>query len=787
MLLVRDFTNLISSQNLWIGKTILRGCFPLWDSSSQCGIPFAASPFSCLFYPPHWFYAVFSKITATRLNWTLHLMLAAVACYGLARHWRLGIAPSLFAAISFTFCSFCTAWLEFWTGIFCMAWGVLAMLLVSQIIDRTAEDVLCHAESGSSLNLRSIFLRNAALIASLAAVLALQVLASGEIFYYVSLMVAAYGVARWAWHRSWKACGVSLLWILLAGGLALALAMPQLLLTFEMMGFSVRSGEVDPGLHMTSEHPRHWLAMLLPYLYGRPGYPNAYWAPTIYEFVNGTCYVGILPLIGAFFCWLRPKKGTEESAEAGQRRFLVWFFTAVLIGGLILAAGKNTPVYSFLHHWLPGLGHFRFPTKLHFYVVFALPILGALGFQALLDSNSKGGMRNRVRLWWIAAGCFGVLLLGYLLALENGDFLRWLMAFPGKPSIEQVNAVFWDYTWAVLFTLLGLALFGMLAFRYGRVKWVQAGIVAVAFINLLAISRQAQPTGPESVYNKRPELLLKRVGQDPMYRYLSIYWNANQYFYGDNRPEIWEWAVDAAVTSHLQMEGAGSLAPNGLPLSRYNQFFGALTSIPGPVGEKLADMLSLRYIIGGAPFDQILWGNAPRNVLVSERPNSLPRAFVVSRWQSVAGDQQVLKTIATEAFDPHKEAIVEPLAGAPIPDAIPPGTSMAPAGDVRSFVDHGNSVTMEVTAKSRALLVLGDTFYLGWSATVDGVKSPIFQTNYLFRGVFLEPGTHRVEFTFWPTHLTAGLCCFALAAAGCIALVVASRFSSRGSATVPQG
>jgi len=83
---------------------------------------------------------------------------------------------------------------------------------------------------------------------------------------------------------------------------------------------------------------------------------------------------------------------------------------------------------------------------------------------------------------------------------------------------------------------------------------------------------------------------------------------------------------------------------------------------------------------------------------------------------------------------------------------------------------------MEVTARSRALLVLGDTWYPGWTVTVDGVKCPIYQTNYLFRGGFLQPGTHRIEFSFRPTYWTVGLWSFGLAAAACVALVAASRF-----------
>jgi uncharacterized membrane protein YfhO len=36
-------------------------------------------------------------------------------------------------------------------------------------------------------------------------------------------------------------------------------------------------------------------------------------------------------------------------------------------------------------------------------------------------------------------------------------------------------------------------------------------------------------------------------------------------------------------------------------------------------------------------------------------------------------------------------------------------------------------------------------FYPGWVALIDGKEEPIYQTNYLLRGVFLPSGNHKVE------------------------------------------
>jgi len=57
-------------------------------------------------------------------------------------------------------------------------------------------------------------------------------------------------------------------------------------------------------------------------------------------------------------------------------------------------------------------------------------------------------------------------------------------------------------------------------------------------------------------------------------------------------------------------------------------------------------------------------------------------------------------------------------------------------------------VEVEATLSARGVLVLADTFDTGWTATVDGTPSPIFPTNYLFRGVGVRAGTHRIRFRY---------------------------------------
>ncbi len=61
-----------------------------------------------------------------------------------------------------------------------------------------------------------------------------------------------------------------------------------------------------------------------------------------------------------------------------------------------------------------------------------------------------------------------------------------------------------------------------------------------------------------------------------------------------------------------------------------------------------------------------------------------------------------------------------------------------------------------VHAARNVLLVLGEKYFRGWRATVDGKKTEIYPVDHILRGVYLTPGTHDVEFVFDPLPFKIG-------------------------------
>jgi len=77
---------------------------------------------------------------------------------------------------------------------------------------------------------------------------------------------------------------------------------------------------------------------------------------------------------------------------------------------------------------------------------------------------------------------------------------------------------------------------------------------------------------------------------------------------------------------------------------------------------------------------------------------------------------------------------------------------------VPTFLEYSpNRVTIKAALLDDGYLVLGDTFYPGWNAYVDGKKRRVLKTDYILRSVFLEKGDHMVKFVYEPKSFTIGM------------------------------
>jgi hypothetical protein len=188
----------------------------------------------------------------------------------------------------------------------------------------------------------------------------------------------------------------------------------------------------------------------------------------------------------------------------------------------------------------------------------------------------------------------------------------------------------------------------------------------------------------------------------------------------------------------------------------------------------------------------ILVEEIPDNCRIYENRRALPAAYIAGTGIFVESAEESLKRVGDLTFDPRKEVILESpepagakhvLSGSPSvageagahrpgPAAVElqsRGRRSEPSESVHVERPNPNSVVVDTTSYADGFLVLTDSYYPGWQATVDGQDVEILKANHLFRAVRLPAGTHRVEFNYRPGSFLVGL---GLAAIGVVIVLV---------------
>jgi hypothetical protein len=190
----------------------------------------------------------------------------------------------------------------------------------------------------------------------------------------------------------------------------------------------------------------------------------------------------------------------------------------------------------------------------------------------------------------------------------------------------------------------------------------------------------------------------------------------------------------------------------------------------------IANFLNARYLV--AP-DKYLPSTKEYRKIASldfdifESEHAWPRAFFTSQLEHYSTPQQLVALIHERAEGPPFAAIQD---GDQAP-TLPVTTGPTPISPAQNYALKTNSTAFTVVAPSAGIAVLHENWLPDdFRATLDGAVVPYFRVNHTFKAIAIPtPGTHRVEFTYWPRGFTN---CLIASVAG-LMLMVAVLFFSR--------
>jgi hypothetical protein len=475
------------------------GGTPLWANSQSAPL----YPLNILFWlaPPGALWYVFG------LSAALHLLIAAVGVYRLARGIGLERAPALLSSLSFSLSGPVVCWLALPTLLCVVCWLPWLLLAI-----RAA---FVHA--GTSRGHRAL------LGAGLAAGMALL---GGhlQIAFYVLLCAGVWTLWLTFEHRvslrGWLPGAAAVL--VLAG----CLAAPQVLPAVELSRSSHRAQATGPSLtgygsYVALALPvRSLPTLLFPDYYGHP-VDGTHWNDSEVQgvvvggnnYAEWACYVGVLPLLLAAVALFHPWR-RADSGLLRLRRPL----SLILALALLLALG--TPLNLLLYFGIPGFSQTGSPARVLVVVALALSLLAGIGLQALLTSPLERPLLRRC-LWLGIAALFLITALGAARGAtwirEDTNFAFGNLIRIGLPDIAK----------GLVLLLGGVILAATLPVLGARVRWGLGLALLLTGIDLLPRALRYYPEArPGDIYRDTPGIVwLKTNARTELIAPLNTGWS----------------------------------------------------------------------------------------------------------------------------------------------------------------------------------------------------------------------------------------------------------------------
>lgn len=704
------------------------GRLPLWNPYNFSGLPLAAEPQSAAFYPLQFLSIIVSDTTL----WNIFVVSGFLGSFFFMYVFLFDLTndsgSSIFAAFSFAFSSFFIVWAqEVVTAAHAAMWLPLALVSIRHLME----------------DRRWWFLLLFSFIMSIL---------SGyiQITIYVFIATLAYTLYEGLQHKTWtrRLRFVLLTLVFVAGLCSVCLTAFQLLPLGEMNALSSRT-IVDMRVFLKASL-LPWYSLIqfiVPEFFGSSGTWNHYGynSGTFYEH----SYAVSLPL---FIFAL----STIFLRKIGSLRLFFWgFFVISLL--LVLDSSIGKMIFDLP---IPVLST-SVANRVLFLPAFALSSLGALGLSAYRKNE-----RDQFKGLFTSILAVSAIFLFILYLVYSRSFPSSMsVSFPANwREIALRNSIL------PLVTLVGFCIVVVL----GRFKKIPRHL-GVWFLLTLSIVQMGYFFKKVVSFSERRFI----YPDDDLFTFLRNEAGLNRFWaFGDSfietnlatqmkvySPEGYDSLVDRRYAQLLYSVGNGGKWTDQISRSDANII---RQDHPTAFMEdskrlRLLSLLSTRFIVY-KPFPGVNSSEIERDrlseplftevasasgITIYQYSEALPRAYLVGKSIVKTENQEILDSLFNPHINIHTSVVLEDNQAASFP----------PDHNARAQITKylPQEVVVETQTTSPQWLVLTDTFYPGWIATVDGLVQKIFRANFAFRAVQVPAGKHTVEFFYLPDSLSKGI------------------------------
>ena len=643
-------------------------------------------------YPPAWLCYFLPLPWAENFSMLAHLWLGGFGMFWLLRRWNIGNFAAAFAGFAFVFNG---------VTLSCLLWGnyiaSLAWLpwVVGCVIEawRNGGRWLPSAAIASAMQVLTATPEITLLSWIFLGVVWLGEFFSGEVGLWISLR---------------RVCTV----LLLAAGIT----MVQMLPFFDLLAHSQRNTGTAEAASW-SMPGWGWANLLVPLFHCYPS-PQGPWFQPGQEFLE-SYYLGAGVLaLGVAGAWLTRKR------------------LVLVIGGMtlfcwIMALGSHGFLYGRIKSIFPLIGIARFPVKFTILTAFFVPLLAAWAIEQVQTSHDK-----KTRRWLVIIGAAMLLLMAALV------WFAWQFPF----SRDNWEMTAWNAGGrATLMLMLLAGIFFLPELKKGAAQtFVQLMVLAILPFDALTHSPKIAPTLPGAVLTPgiwqasgKPAppkpgegriMVSPNAEQQLLYSHVA---DMNADFIGRR---LAEWYNLNLLDGIPKVTGALTLRPAHFDILERFLYY----TTGGHCGRGLVDFLSVAWL--SSPDNPAQW---------LARTNFLP-VITAGQKPVFTSDEKTLPAITASDFDPRRVVYLPESERAVV--TITNQTACTVANASFSL----NKVEADVNASAPSLVVLSQSYYHLWRASVDGKPVPLLRANLAFQALQVPLGRHHLELAYRDPNLDIG-------------------------------
>ncbi len=452
-------------------------------------------------------------------------------------------------------------------------------------------------------------------------------------------------------------------------------------------------------------------------------YSSSYWGP---QRLSAPYYAG------AVICLL-----FVAGLAFAERKYVAWLAAIAGIGIALSWGSHFSSVNYFLFDHLPGYNKFRSVTFALILPLLALPLLGALGVERLLEQPWNAETKKKF-IWVLLVPVVCLLIaltggFGSFLKDQEAGLPAWFQTALRNDRMDLLRADAWRSFW---FSAIACSLL----FAATR-QWIKPLVFALGLLALVALDMTVvdkRYLSKDNFQRKRPTAYpltgaSQSILRDPTYYRVydlqgsmsdasASYYHHSIGGYHGAKLRRYQDLVDSCV-SRETLEMINGLRAGTADFTQYS----------------VLNMLNVKYITYGGEEGNIIpnrEANGPawfvRNVVLVNSPaEELSATCEVNTKETAIVDQSKFNVGSSLPYDS--------------------------AASVRLVEQKPSVMKYEASSSGGGLIVFSEIYYpKGWHAFVNGQEAPLLRANYVLRALEVPAGTHSIELRFEPKPYVVG-------------------------------